>query len=98
MQRRAGSSRPSPRTRPPVKMPGAPRRHLEQLTTLRLICESSGGSFDYEVPCDAGTLKDLWDRRLMMSCPHCREVHSFLFRTAYINSVLSGTRLTFDHL
>jgi hypothetical protein len=95
MQKRAAPAKPSAR---PRSISVGPRRNLEQLTALRLVCEASGESFHYDVPSDAGTLKDLWDRRLMVSCPHCREVHGFLFRTMYVNSVLSGTRLTFDRV
>jgi hypothetical protein len=91
MQKRVTAARPQP-------APDAPRRAPEQLTSFRLVCETSGEPFEYEVPGDAGTLKDLWDRRLMVSCPHCRDVHGFLFRTMYVESVLSGTRLTFDHV
>jgi hypothetical protein len=93
MQNRAASAGISARAQP---LPERPARGLELLTTLQLKCGGSGKSFDYEVPNDAGTLKDLWDRRLLLSCPHCREVHGFLFRTAYVESLLSGTRLTFD--
>ena len=70
-----------------------PKRDPEVLTALSLMCQSSGKPFDYDVPHDAGTLKDLWDRRLMVTCPHCREVHGFLFRTAYVDSMLRSTRL-----
>ena len=62
--------------------------HAGRLTPLHLICEITGKNFDYEVPNDVGALKDLWDRRLMMSCPHCRQVHSYLFRSAYVRAVL----------
>ena len=63
-------------------------RHPECLTPLHLTCETTGKNFDYEVSNEAGALKDLWDRRLMVSCPHCRQVHSYLFRLAYVQAVL----------
>ena len=77
----------------------APQKQpFERLTTLRLACEASGEAFDYDVPSDAGTLKDLWDRRLMVSCPHCRQVHGFLFRSAYVEALLDEPRRLFAAL
>jgi hypothetical protein len=73
-------------------------RGPEQLATLHLTCEASGNPFDYEVPSDAGTLKDLWDRHLMVSCPHCQKVHSFLFRSAYVEAMLARPGLSLDRL
>jgi hypothetical protein len=95
MQKRVTATKPAAR---PGPAPGTPTRAPEQLTSFRLICEASREPFEYEVPSDARTLKDLWDRRLMVSCPHCGEVHGYLFRTMYVESVLSGTRMSFDHV
>jgi hypothetical protein len=95
MQNGAAVAKLAERHRP---LPGRAKRDLEQLIALRLVCETSGEAFGYDVPSDAGTLKDLWNRRLMVSCPHCRQVHGFLFRTTYVNSVLSGTRQIFDDI
>jgi hypothetical protein len=85
----ASSARPAPATAKHARP--AP----ETLTTLHLTCEATGGPFDYDVPSDAGTLKDLWNRRLMVSCPHCRQVHDFLFRTAFVQAMLDRPRLPF---
>ena len=92
MQKVAASSKPASRAPAQRAAPDA-ERDAEALTALSLACEATGKSFDYDVPHDAGTLKDLWDRRLMVTCPHCREVHGFLFRTAYVDSMLRSTRL-----
>jgi hypothetical protein len=57
--------------------------------TLRFQCAATGKLVDYEVPGDADTLKDLWSRSLLRHCPHCRQVHRFSFRTAYVDGILT---------
>jgi hypothetical protein len=57
-------------------------------TTLHFACSATGKKLDYDVPSDADTLKSLWSRQLMLSCPHCGEVHGFSFRTAYLRAVI----------
>lgn len=77
---------------------GRSDRDLELVTTLRFDCEETGKSFDYGVPGDAATLKDLWSRELMLSCPHCRQVHRLAFRPAYIRTILDGPGSLFDRI
>jgi hypothetical protein len=69
-------------------MPTTRPADQELLTTLHLICTGTGQKFEYDVPHDAGTLKDLWDRRLNVSCPHCRAIDAFLFRAVYVDSII----------
>lgn len=87
MENQAVSATRAARPRSARKARAAPH-HAGPLTLLHLVCEATGKNFDYEVPNDAGALKDLWDRRLMVSCPHCRQDHTYLFRTAYVRAVL----------
>ena len=87
MEDNAVSAASVARPRSARKARAAPQ-HAERLTPLHLACEITGKNFDYEVPNDVGALKDLWDRRLMVSCPHCRQVHAYLFRLAYVRAVL----------
>ena len=56
---------------------------------LRFECPVTGKPVDYEVPGDAGTLKDLWSRTLLRSCRHCGQVHRFSFRAAYVTGMLA---------
>ena len=58
--------------------------------TLRFECAATGKLVDYEVPGDAGTLKDLWARTLRRSCRHCGQVHRFAFRSAYVAGLLAN--------
>jgi hypothetical protein len=73
-------------------------RDPERLTTLRFTCQGTGKSFDHDVPGDAETLRDLWPQHLMLSCPHCGEVHGFSFRTAYVQAMLAEPRLSFERI
>jgi len=57
--------------------------------TLRFQCSETGKPIDYEVPGDAGTLKDLWSRTLLRHCRHCGQVHRFSFRKAYVAGMLA---------
>ena len=60
----------------------------EMLATLHFTCETTGELVAYELPSDATTVKDLWSRQLMLNCPHCRQIHGFAFRPAFLRSVL----------
>lgn len=71
-----------------VRKSSAVPHRAEGLTPLHLTCGTTGKNFAYEVPNEVGALKDLWDRPLMLGCPHCRQVHSYLFRSAYVRAVL----------
>ena len=46
------------------------RVEIPLFATLRFECAATGKLVDYEVPGDAGTLKDLWSRTLLRSCRH----------------------------
>jgi hypothetical protein len=61
----------------------------QRVTHLRLACETTGQRIEHEVPSDVGTLRDLWDRKLELTCPHCGQVHRFSFRTAFIEGALA---------
>ncbi len=65
------------------------RSDANLFATLRFECPTTGGALDYDVPGDAGTLKDLWSRSLMRHCGHCGQVHRFSFRAAYVAGMLS---------
>ena len=73
-------------------------RNAELSTTLQLTCQVTGKPFAHDVRSDAGTLSDLWPRRLMLSCPHCGQVHGFQFRTVYVQAVVAGPRLPFEQI
>jgi hypothetical protein len=73
-------------------------RASELLTTVHFACQASGKNFDYEVRNDARTLKDLWSRQLMLTCPHCREIHAFLLRSAYVQTMIDEPRLPIERL
>ena len=59
---------------------------------LQFTCETTGELVAHELPSDAATVKDLWSQRLMLDCPHCRRIHGFAFRPAFIRSVLEIQR------
>jgi hypothetical protein len=56
---------------------------------LRFECPATRRPVDYEVPGDAGTLKEFWSRTLLRSCRHCGQVHRFSFRNAYVTGILA---------
>jgi hypothetical protein len=76
----------------PSGRPGAAaqRKPQQTFTKLQFQCETTGGLVEYEVPSDAGTVKDLWQRQLMLNCTHCGEVHGFAFRDAFIRGALDA--------
>ena len=71
-------------------LPKTARRGM--VATLHFTCETTGEVVAHELPGDAATMKDLWSRPLMLNCPHCRQVHGFEFRAAYIRSALEIQR------
>jgi hypothetical protein len=73
---------------PPVRQ-AAPRKP-QTFTRLQFECETTGGLVNYEVPSDAGTVKDLWNRKIQLNCSHCGEVHGFAFRPAFIRGALDA--------
>ena len=81
-------SQPSSAQKRPVPKT-APRR---MVATLHFTCVATGELVAHELASDAATLKDLWSRQLMLDCPHCRRIHSFAFRPAYIRSALEIER------
>ena len=68
-------------------------RNAELSTTLQLTCEATRKQFAYDVPGDGDTLKNLWPHRLVLSCPHCGQVHGFQFRTVYVQALVADPRL-----
>jgi len=60
----------------------------EMVAMLQFTCETTGRLVTYELPSDATTVKDLWNRRLMLNCSHCGHVHGFAFRPAFIRNAL----------
>ena len=65
---------------------------MTMFTNLRFECPATGQMLDYEVPGDAGTLKDLWARTLLRSCRLCGCIHRISFRAAYVAGILEGLR------
>jgi hypothetical protein len=63
----------------------------ERFTNLLFTCETTGKPAEYEVPSDADTVRDFWRRNLLLTYPHCREVHCFAFRDAFIAGALAIT-------
>jgi hypothetical protein len=61
----------------------------ERSTLLQFTCASTGQRIEHQVPSDAGTVRDMWTRKLALTCPHCGEVHQFSFRTAFIEGALA---------
>jgi len=72
-----------------MRVPAVHPIDMPLFATLRFECSETGKPIDYEVPGDAGTLKDLWSRTLLRHCRHCGQVHRFLFRTAYVAGMLA---------
>jgi hypothetical protein len=68
------------------------RVDIPLFATLRFECAATGKLVDYEVPGDAGTLKDLWPQTLLRSCGHCGQMHRFAFRSAYVAGLLASRR------
>ena len=62
----------------------------ELFTNLQFSCPATGQPVEYETPGDARTLKDLWARELLVTCPHCGKVHRFPFRDAYVRGMLTA--------
>src|SRR5215475_13873115 len=75
---------------PPARPGASAHKKPQTFTTLQFECETTGGLVEYEVPSDASTVKDLWQRKLMLNCPHCGDVHGFAFRPAFIRSALDA--------
>ena len=79
--------------------PGAPAKRAaspELLTNLQFRCPATRQPVEYEAPGDAQTLKDLWSRQLAVTCPHCRKVHRFSFREAYLQGMLTAPSADFE--
>lgn len=73
---------------PAAKTPAAKTPRPESFTTLRFSCDTTGDLIEYEVPNDVRTVKDLWSRKIRLSCRYCGEVHSLAFRTGFIRGAL----------
>jgi hypothetical protein len=76
----------------PAGRPASRRQRSPQRPASRgfgLACQTTGNPIDYEVPTDAETVRQLWSRQLRLICRHCRKVHRFSFREAFLASAVA---------
>jgi hypothetical protein len=85
---RVKSRAPRFQPRPAGKRAAPKTARRGMVATLHLTCETTGELVAHELPSDAASVKDLWSQRLMLDCPHCRQMHGFAFRAALLRSVL----------
>ena len=57
--------------------------------TLKFVCPSTRHELEYKVEADARTLIKRWSKNLKCRCPYCKSVHSFAFRTGYVDGMIS---------
>ena len=62
---------------------------MRSLVTLTFVCPSTKLELEYRLEADARTLVKRWSKNLKCRCPHCNSVHSFAFRTGYVNGMIS---------
>ena len=61
---------------------------MRSLVTLTFVCPTNH-ALEYRLEADARTLVKRWSKNLRCRCPYCKSVHSFAFRTGYVNGMIS---------
>ena len=62
---------------------------MRSLVTLTFVCPSTKHELEYKIAADARTLVKRWTKTLKCRCPYCQCVHSFAFRTGYVDGMIS---------
>jgi hypothetical protein len=62
---------------------------MRSLVTLTFVCPSTKHELEYRLAADAHTLVKRWSKNLKCRCPYCKSVHSFAFRTGYVNGMIA---------
>src|SRR5207248_11097211 len=69
---------------------GQPRSHvMRSLVTLKFLCPSTNRELQYQLQADAQTLVKRWSKNLKCRCPYCKSLHSFSFRTGYVDGMIA---------
>jgi hypothetical protein len=67
-----------------------PTRHADLLSVL---CPITKCSITTHIERDVRTLVKSWHSKIIISCPHCTEVHKFRACEAFVESAISNARL-----
>jgi hypothetical protein len=62
---------------------------MRSLATLIFVCPCTRQELEYTVEVDARALVKRWSKNLKCRCPYCKSVHSFAFRTGYVDGIIS---------
>jgi hypothetical protein len=62
---------------------------MRSLVTLTFVCPTTKHELEYKIEVDAHILVKRWSKSLKCRCPHCKAVHSFSFRTGYVDGMIS---------
>lgn len=62
---------------------------MRSAVTLTFICPATKHNLEYRVAVDARTLVKSWSKTLRCRCPYCKSVHSFSFRTGYVDGMIA---------
>jgi len=56
---------------------------------LTFFCPVTKGPIEWDTPHDVKTLVTHWSKSVRLPCPHCSSEHSFSFREAYVEAVIT---------
>jgi hypothetical protein len=69
---------------------------MRSLVTLKFLCPSTKRELQYHLQADARTLVKRWSKNLRCQCPYCKSLHSFSFRTGYVDGMIAHVGHTAD--
>jgi hypothetical protein len=66
---------------------------MRSLVTLKFVCPATKQELRYRLQADAHTLVRRWAKSLKCRCPYCNGLHSFSFRTGYVDGMIAHVGL-----